>query len=77
LNIEEIAARLKIAAEAELFAINELEAFAARPHVSPAVAQTVAHVRQQADALGRAYRILIMLAANPGIANSVLPGPEA
>lgn len=77
MRLEEIAACLKSAADAELFAINELEAFAARQSESPAIAQTVLHVRRQADALGRAHRILLVLAAHPGFARAILPEREA
>ncbi len=71
MKLDEIADCLKVAAAAELFGINQLEAFAAQPGASPAIEQTVSHVRRQARALGLAHRIVLLAADYPELAKVI------
>jgi hypothetical protein len=73
LPLDEIAARLKTAADGELQSINLLELQASRASVlwpdSPALYElTVGETRRQALALGLARRIALALAARPDVA---------
>lgn len=66
-SFDEMAARLKTAADTELFAINQLELQAARAsvHAPDLYRLTVGEARRQAEALGLAHRIMLQLAARP------------
>lgn len=73
ISFDELAARLKTAADGELLFINQLELQASRASVvkpeSPAIYQlTVDEARRQAAALGLAHQIARALASNPDIA---------
>ncbi|MCP4564037.1 MAG: hypothetical protein GY873_30245 [Bosea sp.] len=68
-TFDEVAARLKLAADTELLAINQLELEASRASVvAPELYRlTVGEARRQAEALGFAHRVMLQLAAQPDI----------
>jgi hypothetical protein len=73
ISFDELAARLKTAADVELYAINQLELQASRASVrepaNPAIYQlTVNEARRQAEALGLAHQIARALASRPELA---------
>lgn len=73
ITFDELAARMKTAADGELLAINQLELQASRASVqepaNPAIYQlTVAEARRQAEALGLAHQIARALARRPDLA---------
>lgn len=70
ISFDELAARLKTAADGELFAINQLELQGARGSlVAPELYRlTVTEARRQAEALGLAHQIARHLASNPELA---------
>lgn len=65
---EEIAARLKTAADAEIGSINYLERLAATANDAPNTARSPAEVRRQAEALGEAHRVMLVLSRRPDLA---------
>lgn len=67
LTFDELAARLKTAADTELLAINQLELQASRASLTaPGIYRlTVTEARRQAEALGLASLIMRQLAAQP------------
>ena len=69
---EEIAARLKQAAEMEIGTINYLERFAAKGDAAPVLSLIPAEIRRQAEALGAAHRIMTILSRRPDIAAQIL-----
>ncbi|MFC5421973.1 hypothetical protein ACFPOB_20635 [Bosea eneae] len=73
ISFDELAARMKTAADVELFAINQLELQASRASTrepaNPAIYQlTVDEARRQAAALGLAHQIARALARRPDLA---------
>lgn len=70
ISFDELAARLKTAADGELFAINQLELQGARGSlVAPELYRlTVTEARRQAEALGLAHQIARQLASKPELA---------
>lgn len=73
ISFDELAARLKTAADGELFAINQLELQGARASVTgedrPEIYRlTVDEARRQAAALGLAHQIARALAQRPELA---------
>lgn len=73
ISFDELAARLKTAADVELYAINQLELqasrAAAREPTNPAIYDlTVGEARRQAEALGLAHQIARALASRPDLA---------
>jgi hypothetical protein len=70
ISFDELAARLKTAADGELFAINQLELQGARGSlVAPELYRlTVTEARRQAEALGLAHHIARQLASKPEMA---------
>jgi hypothetical protein len=70
ISFDELAARLKTAADGELFAINQLELQGARASlVAPEMYRlTVSEARRQAEALGLAHQIARQLASRPELA---------
>lgn len=71
LSFDEIAARLKTAAQNELAGINQIEMFAARTSADLRTL-TVVEIRRQAEALGAAHRIALALAKRPDLAIGLL-----
>lgn len=68
LSFDEIAARLKTAAQVEIAGINQIECFVSR-FDSPQLRElTVIEARRQAQALGVAHRIALALAKRPDLA---------
>lgn len=70
-SFDELAARLKVAAEAELFAINQLELLASKASTAagdhPELHRlTVGETRRQAEALAFASQVMKHFAACPG-----------
>lgn len=65
---EEVAARLKTAADMEIGTINYLERLAATAKDAPNTAHLPAEVRRQAEALGEAHRIMLVLSRRPDLA---------
>ncbi len=65
---DEIAARLKTAAQVEIGSINHLEFFAAKGDSADILKLTVSEVRRQAQALGLAHQIALALARRPELA---------
>lgn len=68
ISFDELAARLKTAAQAELFSINQLELLAAKPESATLRQLTVDEARRQAEALGRAHEIACAIARSPFLA---------
>lgn len=71
MSYDEMAARLKTAAQGEMFSINQLELLAARSGSADLHSLTVAEVRRQAEALGRAHEIAMALARHPALARFI------
>ncbi len=64
----EVAARLKTAADMEIGSINYLERLAATAEDAPNMARSPAEVRRQAEALGEAHRVMVVLSKWPDLA---------
>jgi hypothetical protein len=73
MSFDEIAARLKTAATAEISSINYLEFFSAK---SDCAQLTVVEVRRQAEALALASKIARALAAQPDKAQGLGLSPD-
>lgn len=68
---EEVAARLKTAADMEIGTINYLERFAAKEDGAPALSLIPGEIRRQAEALGEAHRIMVVLTKRPDLAAQI------
>ena len=65
---EEVAARLKTAADVEIGSINYLERFGAKADELTDMARLPSEIRRQAEALGEAHRIMVVLTKRPDLA---------
>lgn len=67
IELDELAARLLSAAEAEIFSINAVEFVASSPGAAEGCRQMVGEIRRQARALGLAHRIALKLKDRPDL----------
>jgi len=75
MDAAEIASRLKRAAEIEIGSINYLERLSASGGAG--LTLIPAEIRAQAEALGDAYRVMVVLAQFPGMLEALLASASA